>query len=155
MRLLLLIALSILLMPSVNAQKSTAPTKDSVEVKKTVDGFLDAFSNLRWEEFRSYFANDVQMFFPPSAKTRTRANNKMEVERIFKNVFENARKGKTGPPYLTIQPNDLRIQIIEGVAIVTFHLLDPGAFGRRTVVLTRDGTGEWKIVHIHASAITE
>ena len=155
MRLLFVLVLSFVFAHQTRAQKSKTSVRDSVEVMKAVDGFLDAFSNLKWEEFTSYFANDATVFFPPSAKTPARANNKKEVELIFKNVFDNARKGKTTPPFITIQPKDTRVQVYGTVALVTFHLLDPGWFGRRTVVLRKENSGEWKIVHIHASAIAE
>ena len=51
----------------------------------------------------------------------------MEIERIVENVFENARKGRTEPPYLDIRPKDIRVQTIQSVAPVTFHLHDPNS----------------------------
>ena len=156
MRLLFIFWICTLLVLDLNAQQqSKTYERDSAEVTKTLDGFLDAFANLKWEKFTSYLADDARMFFPPSAKTPARANNKMEIERIFKNVFENARKGKTGPPYLIIQPKDMRVQTIGRVAIVTFHLFDPNSFGRRTIVMRKEDSGDWRIIHIHASAIVE
>ena len=70
---------------------------------------------------------------------------------MFKNVFDNARKQRSSPPYLRIDPEDLEIQMLKkDVAIVTFHLDDPGLFGRRTVVFQKR-KGKWLIVHLHAS----
>jgi len=155
MRVLFTLIFSVLFFCATHAQSPKRASRDSVEVMKTLDGFLDAFSNLKWEEFKGYFADDVCMFFPPSAQTPARANNKEEVVKIFKNVFENTRKGKTAPPYLDIQPKDIRIQVYGSIAMVTFHLLDPGSLGRRTILLRKEDSGSWKIVHIHASAIAE
>jgi ketosteroid isomerase-like protein len=58
--------------------------------------------------------------------------------------------GATGPPYLDLRPQDLLIQEMGDIALVSFHLVLPGALRRRTVVL-RKRAGEWKILHPHAS----
>jgi hypothetical protein len=67
-------------------------------------------------------------------------------------VFENARKQKTTPPYIDIQPKDLKIQMLGSVAVVSFLLNDPDLLGRRTIVFKKDNS-KWKIVHLHASGI--
>jgi hypothetical protein len=73
-------------------------------------------------------------------------------EDVFRAVFEGARKQKSSSPYLSIQPKEMKIQMLGEVGIVTFHLEDPGLFGRRTVVFHKRG-GRWLIVHLHASGI--
>ena len=125
---------------------------DSSSVAKTLDKFIKAFTTLNWSDFTECFADDVTAFFPPSAKFPYRANNKAEVNNIFRAVFENARKQKSEPPYLDIQPKDLKIQMLGPVAIVTFLLEDPDLLGRRTIVLKKDKLN-WRIVHLHASGI--
>src|SRR5258708_2679060 len=67
---------------------------DSVAVVQTINEFIDAFTNCNWQKFTECFADDATAFFPPSAKFPYRANNKIEIENIFKGVFENARKQK-------------------------------------------------------------
>ncbi|MGC4023213.1 MAG: nuclear transport factor 2 family protein [Cyclobacteriaceae bacterium] len=126
---------------------------DSVAVMKTINGFVDAFVNLRWDDFSNYFADNATSFFPPSAKTPARANNKVETMTIFRKVFDNARARRTSAPYLDIQPKDVRVQLIGSLAIVTFHLLDPDLFSRRTLVLSKEEQGSWKIVHMHGSGV--
>src|ERR1700755_1307834 len=96
---------------SLSTQAQSKPPADSVEVMKALDYFIDAFTSLKWSEFSSCFADDATAFFPPSAHVPKRASNKKEIEEIFKRVFDNARKGKTGPPYLDIHPEDIRIQM--------------------------------------------
>ena len=125
---------------------------DSSAVAKTVTEFVDAFTNLNWKKFSECFADDATAFFPPSANFPFRANNKKEVEKIFRNVFDNARKQKTIPPYIVIEPKDLKIQMIGKVAIVTFVLNDPDLFGRRTIVFRKENN-KWSIIHLHASGV--
>ena len=128
------------------------PGSDSIAVVQTIHEFVDAFSILNWQKFTEFFSDDATAFFPPSAKSPFRANNKVEIENIFKRVFENARKQKSAPPYIDIQPNDLKIQIVGEVAIVTFVLNDPDLFGRRTIIL-RKINDKWFIIHLHASGV--
>ena len=127
-------------------------TSDSLSLIQSIDGFLTAFRNLDWGRFDDYFADDAIAFFPPSARFNGRANNKKEVEAIFKNVFVNARKLREQPPYLTIEPHDLHIQLQGTIAIISFLLEDPGMLGRRTVVWRKEANS-WKIIHLHASGI--
>jgi ketosteroid isomerase-like protein len=125
-------------------------TSDSLAVVQTLNQFVDAFSNLEWEKFKAFFADSATAFFPPSAQFPYRANNKTEIETIFKNVFANARKQKSSPPYLVIEPKELKIQLMDNVAIASFTLDDPALLGRRTIVLKKINT-KWLIVHLHAS----
>lgn len=135
-----------------SALAQSQPPSDSAEVKETTEQFLKAFINLNWERFSGFFAADATVFFPPSARFPGRANNKRELEAVFRTVFENARKQKSSPPYLDIEPKDLKIQMLGDMAIVTFHLEDPDSTGRRTIVLQKQGE-RWLIVHLHASNI--
>jgi ketosteroid isomerase-like protein len=123
---------------------------DSLSVVQTMNGFLDAFTNLEWQKFSAYFAEEATAFFPPSSRFPFRANTKTEIETIFRKVFDNARKQKANAPYLDIQPKEMKIQLLGAVAIVTFLLDDPEFLGRRTLVLKK-GVNDWKIVHLHAS----
>jgi ketosteroid isomerase-like protein len=81
-----------------------------------------------------------------------RAHGRPQFEANFRQVFEQIRAARTQPPYMRLQPQDLRIQSYGEIAIATFHLDDrPGLLNRRTIVLRRM-KGQWKIVHLHASA---
>jgi len=135
-----------------DAKNKPGLNSDSVAVVQTINEFTDAFTNCNWERFTECFADDATAFFPPSAKFPYRANNKIEIENIFKGVFENARKQKSKPPYIDIHPKDLKIQMSGSAAIVTFLLYDPDLLGRRTIVLKKDND-KWKIIHLHASGI--
>lgn len=125
---------------------------DSSGVMRAANDFLDAFRNLDWERFRTAFDDNATVFFPPSANQPRRATGKAEIESTFTSVFGKARLLKSHPPYLDIRPKNLNIQTFDNVAIVTFHLEDPGWFGRRTIVFNKKA-GKWLIVHLHASAV--
>jgi hypothetical protein len=88
----------------------------------------------------------------PSAKFGERANNKVEIGKLFKKVFDGVRAHAKGPMYLTIEPRELKIQLFDGMAIVTFLLDDPGMLGRRTLVCRKTAT-DWIIIHLHASGM--
>ena len=82
-----------------------------------------------------------------------RANGRAEFERTFKVVFDQIRSGKTGAPYMDIQPRGVKIQLFGNIAIATFHLDDRAGFlNRRTIVLNKT-KARWKIVHLHASEV--
>jgi ketosteroid isomerase-like protein len=121
------------------------------EVRNTLTNFIKAFDELDWENFRSYFAEDATVFYPREFPYR--ADGRQEIEKYFQKVFERIRAGRTGGPYMDIQPKELRLQIAGEIAIATFHLDDrPGFLNRRTIVLRRQESG-WKIIHLHASEV--
>jgi len=145
--------LSILICLSLQSyEQDKADPRDSVAVVETINQFVHAFSNLEWEKFTAFFADDATAFFPPSARFPYRANNKQEIEKIFKNVFEHAKENKTSPPYIIIEPKDVKIQMAGSVAIVSFILNDPGMLGRRTIVWKKENE-RWLIIHLHASGV--
>jgi ketosteroid isomerase-like protein len=122
------------------------------EVRQKLSEFVQAFDNLDWDRFTAFFSNDATMFQP--RRFPRRAENKSEIESQFRQVFETIRGIQSKPPYMDLQPRDLRIQMLgEDVALVTFHLDDrPALLNRRTIVWQHFKAG-WKIVHIHASEV--
>ena len=127
------------------------PTSDT-EVRATLSSFIQAFDNLDWDAFRMAFDDNATVFYPRAFPQR--ANGRAEYEQTFKKVFEQIRGGKAKPPYMDIQPRDLKIQMFGDVAVATFHLDDrPGFLNRRTIVLKKTPAG-WKIVHLHASEVS-
>jgi hypothetical protein len=148
-----LLAVLIVCLPFKNSRAQTiGHDADSILVAYRLSGFVDSFSNLQWDKFTGFFADDATAFFPPSANFPYRANNKIEIEKIFKSFFDVMRARKSSPPYLEIIPKDLRIQTLNTVAVVSFTLEDPGMLGRRTIVLEKRNEN-WFIVHLHASGV--
>ena len=139
-----------LLLPSVFAQSQPEPVES--EVKDALAKFIRAFDDLDWEAFRLAFDDSATVFYPRAVPER--ANGRAEFEKTFKIVFEQIRGGKSGAPYMDIQPKEMRIQFFGNLAIATFHLNDRAGFlNRRTIVLKKTEKG-WKIVHLHASEVS-
>lgn len=137
-----------------SAQTNTSGAdSDSPEVRKAVGAFIEAFNNLDWESFRLGFTDDATVFFPFPQVPR-RATGRAEVEAVFKRFFDAGRKQRPNPPYLNIEPKDVKIQMLRDAAIVTFHLEGDDAVGRRTVVFQKQG-GKWLIAHLSASSIAK
>lgn len=148
-KLCLPLILAVLCLPAPGQTRSSEVNESAV--RKTLAAFIQAFDNLDWNRFRSAFADDATVFYPRSFPSR--ANGRAEFERTFQLVFDQIRAGRKQGPYMDLQPRDLRIQIAEDVAVVTFHLDDkPGFINRRTVVLRKVRT-DWKIIHLHASEV--
>lgn len=133
--------------------KTSGVDSGSPDVQKAVDAFIEAFNNLDWEKFRLGFTDDATVFFPFPQVPR-RANGRAEVEAVFKRFFDEGRKRKSSPPYLNIQPKDVKIQRLKDAAIVTFHLEGDDAIGRRTVVFQKQ-KGKWLIAHLSASSVAK
>jgi ketosteroid isomerase-like protein len=129
-----------------------AEQSPEAEVRQTLDQFVQAFDNLDWNGFTSFFAEDATMFQP--RRFLRRASGKAEIESQFQEIFPEIRGQRTKPPFMDLRPLDLRVQMLGAdAAIVTFHLDDrPGMLNRRTIVFQRLKSG-WKIVHIHASEL--
>jgi ketosteroid isomerase-like protein len=134
------------------APAPAAPADSTAEVRAAVDTFVHAFEALDWPAFRACFAEGATVFHPAPPHV-LRTDSPESFERAWAAVFERIRRnsGRTAPPYFTLSPKDVKVQLLaEKVALVTFHLTDGETLGRRTVVLQKLEAG-WKIVHIHAS----
>jgi ketosteroid isomerase-like protein len=132
-----------------------APADSTAEVRAAVETFLHAFEALDWPAFRACFAEGATVFQPTPPHV-LRTDSPESFERAWAAVFERIRRnsGRTAPPYMTLSPKDLRIQLLsEKSALVTFHLPQGETLGRRTVILERLDAG-WKIVHLHASNLS-
>lgn len=120
------------------------------EVEDALRSFLRAFNDLDWESFRHHFEDGATVFHPlPNAPMRDDGREAFEAS--FGSFFDAVRAAQQGPPYLNIDPHELRIQLLGDVAVATFHLWpEAPTVGRRTVVL-RVRDGRWRIAHLHAS----
>jgi hypothetical protein len=56
-------------------------------------------------------------------------------------LVQSSLKTGSGPPYRKLEPKDLLVQVEGPIAVCTFHLENPGALARRTIVLVRRGRG--------------
>jgi ketosteroid isomerase-like protein len=144
------IVLFVALAAAASAQGSSQGLQDRLTA------FVKAFDDLDWPRFRDCFSSGATVFHPAAPNVR-RTEGEKEFEKAWAGVFDRIRKqsGRSGPPYIDLQPKDLRIdQLSPDVALVTFHLEDGKMLDRRTLVLKRFGD-DWKIVHIHASNLVK
>jgi ketosteroid isomerase-like protein len=120
------------------------------EVEQVIAKFLIPFSSGNVGEFIDYFADEATLFMPPSAARASaiRVQGKAGIRREFEALF--GTDPAAGAQRPVIRPQDLTIQRLNDVAIVTFHLGTEASRGRRTFVLHRTGSG-WRIAHLHAS----
>jgi ketosteroid isomerase-like protein len=141
-----------ILLSACSFAKVSGDAMKEMEVRRTLTTFIHAFNDLDWDTFRSAFADDATVFFPRAYPER--ADGRLEFERNFRKVFEQIRGGRANAPYMNLQPQKLKIQIIGEVAIVTLQLDDrPNFLNRRTVILRKLARG-WKIIHLHASEVS-
>ncbi|MBZ5587230.1 MAG: nuclear transport factor 2 family protein [Acidobacteriia bacterium] len=141
--------------PSVGRAQAAAPggspPPEVVAVQKVVEGFIEALNAADIERFSAFFTPDATVFFP-LAPMFLRLEDKEQVTKVFNVFFDSIRKRNTGPQYMRLVPQDLRVQIYKDTAIATFHFKGPDLISRRTLVLEREG-GKWLVVHMHASGI--
>jgi ketosteroid isomerase-like protein len=137
-------------------QEKTLPNAKPASIEGALAAFVTAFDNLDWQAFRACFGSNATVFHPAAPNIR-RIDSPDQFEKAWLGVFERIKKnsGRESPPYMSIKPLDLRVdKLSEEVALVTFHLVDGNTVSRRTLVFKRSLEG-WKIVHIHASNLTE
>jgi ketosteroid isomerase-like protein len=139
------------------AASPDARIADSAAAHAAAAGFITAFDSLQWERFRSYLAEDMTMFFP-FPQIPGRVDGRDSVEAIFGMFMRGQRESRerAGRPMVQgLTPRDLRVQMAgPHAAVATFHLGPEGGppQARRSVIFARTATGEWKVVHWHASS---
>ena len=139
------------LVNNVGSESDVNSDSDPLDVQEAAETFIEAFNNLDWERFRHSFSAGATVFFPFQGVPR-RVNGKDEIETVFKSFFDDVRKQKSAPPYLNIDPKEMKIQMLRDSAVVTFHLRNNDSLGRRTVIFQKQ-KGIWLIVHLHASNV--
>lgn len=126
---------------------------DSAAAHRAAIRFLAAFDSLQWEPFMSYVADDVTMFFP-FVDSPSRADGRAAFAARFRPFFDDGRAarvraGSPNPPFLHLDPRDLKVQMAGDAAVVTFHLRAQSP-SRRSLIFRHMG-GDWKLIHWHAS----
>ena len=111
--------------------------------------FLRVFDNLEFEPFEAAWSSSRSVFFP-FRDTPERVEGAAVGER-FRSFFAEVRTTRPGPPYLHLQPRELRVEVVGDAGLVTFMLgRAPGDVSRRTLLFVRE-RGAWKLRHMHAS----
>ena len=131
--------------------QSKAQVSDSIAVKLLVERFLQSFNALQWKPFRKSFADDATIFFPEWEQASRRVG-RQEIEKTWLELFPEF-KDSTSTLKLGITPRDIRIQLFDQTAVVTFHLGNGEKYlSRRTLVMVKRKK-EWRIAHLHASTL--
>ena len=111
--------------------------------------FLRVFDNLEFEPFEAAWSSSRSVFFP-FRDTPERVEGAAVGER-FRQFFAEVRSTRPGPPYLHLEPRELRAEVMGDAGLVTFMLgRAPGEVSRRTAFFVRE-RGAWKLRHLHAS----
>lgn len=119
--------------------------RDSLTVISRVNGFLYAFANYKWDEFRGFFLDEATMFHPGQENDK-RLSGKTEIDTAMLPEFTVSPNEKP----LDINPKDIRVQVYKKTAIVSFHLEDKERLSRYSIIWNKRN-GAWKIFHMHAS----
>ena len=150
--LFMVLAVFITIVPVVaNAVPLQGLPADEVAVQKVVDGFIASLNAADVNGFMTFFAPDATLFFPLSSLP-LRLEDRQQIATAFGAFFEAVRRRHPEPPYMNMIPVGTRVQLLGGVAVVTFHLKGEDVVSRRTLVLQKR-SGAWLIVHLHASSL--
>jgi len=133
--------------------------KEKNDVEETLKRFLSAFENCDLARMEQMFDPEC-VSFPQVVAGRPREpdldltgyRRSQGMPRDMRRLAHELPKKVPGPPYLSLVPNDLLIQIFGSTAVATFHFDHEGSLGRRSIVFVNRG-GDWKIVHVHPSGI--
>jgi hypothetical protein len=148
------LTLTILFFVSASAQDHLKFSKtDSVQISQALNGFVHSLENLDADHLQNYFSAKATVFFPPSALVAERVEGRDSIMAVFRRFFDRVKAHKSGPPYIDIVPEKVKIDVVDHVAIVTFELPDKDGLSRRSVVMTNEN-GKWLILHLHASKIS-
>ena len=132
-------------------QPDQSAAADQAALVSAAEHFLRVFDNLEFEPFEAAWSSSRSVFFP-FRDTPERVEGAAVGER-FRQFFAEVRSTRPGPPYLHLEPRELRAEVIGDAGLVTFMLgRAPGEVSRRTAFFLRE-RGEWKLRHLHASNI--
>jgi len=116
------------------------------DIRETVSNFMRTVETFDLARCARFFEEDAQMFSPVGAFPK-RLDGRAAILKQFEAIFSLIRQS---PEPFKIEPYDLDIREFGSMALVTFHLRQPGPVHRRTFVMRETADG-WRIVHIHAS----
>ena len=109
-----LLWLAIFLLPGSSLARESdepAPMRDTVQHALVI--FVRAFDALDWKTFRDCFSDSPNLVHPAGPNVK-RVDSAEGFDEAWHGVFERIRKesGRTSPPYMQLQPSDLRIEAL-------------------------------------------
>lgn len=154
LRIFCVLMASVLLASACAASRGASPDAAQSAGKQAAlvaaaEHFLRVFDNLEFEPFEAAWSSSRSVFFP-FRDTPERVEGAAVGER-FRSFFAEVRSTRPGPPFLHLQPRELRVEVVGDAGLVTFMLgRAPGDVSRRTLLFVRE-RGAWKLRHMHAS----
>ncbi len=115
------------------------------EVVNTLNKFLRAFENGDFETMEALMTNDAYIFpraimsndsLGPIDNVNYRRINGLDPQ--MKQVINSIRESGKQPPFMKLEPKDLKITMLKEAAIATFHLENGKSLSRRTIVLGKN-----------------
>jgi len=151
-----------LLAAALAAAPAAALARDAkADVEAALMAFLHAFENCDLAAMEAAFAADAVSFDRAFMSPKGAPDLKLDDFRRapgmpagMRRIAQELPKAGGKPPYQSLVPKDLLIQAGADMAVCTFHLEGPHSLARRTIALARRD-GAWKIIHIHASNVTD
>lgn len=120
-------------------------------VRAALDSFIVDFNALDSARFESRWAEEASATLP-FPDTPERLDGRDAVLARFRAYFAQVRRERSGPPFLRMVLEDVRIDLLaDDVAVVTYAFPAGGRPQRRTLVMVRVH-GHWRIAHMHGSA---
>ena len=130
-----------------------------LEVETTLREFLRAFENCDLPAMDRLFAPDSVSFDQIVASSAGHAISDVTPYRrctgmppAMRRIALELPTRSPGPPYQSLVPQDLMIQVFGDAAVATFHLQSDAMLRRRTFVFVKREE-RWSIVHLHASSM--
>lgn len=145
------LALWLAVVPPVAGAPPEPPPADTAALQKVLDRFIESLNTTDVKALAALFAPDATVFFPLAAMP-LRLENKEQITAVFAAFFDGVRTREPGPRYMKLAPEHTRVQFLNDVAVVSFHLKGEQMISRRTLVLHKI-SGTWLIVHLHASNV--
>lgn len=143
------------------ATPAAAAAGPEAQVEAALRAFLTAFENCDLPAMAAAFAPEATSFDRTTMSPAGQASIRLDPWRRVAGpppgmwaVAESLKKTGSGPPYQRLDPQDLLIQASADMAVCSFHLTGPHLVGRRTIVMAKR-PGGWKIIHLHASQVTD
>lgn len=134
-------------------------TNQENEVMSALDKFLRAFENGNFVLMEALMTEGAYIFprtIMSNEEKKSIDNSKYKriigLDPQMKQVINGLRESGEKPPYMKLEPKDLKVTMLKEAAIVTFHLENGQSLSRRTIVLSKE-EGRWKIIHIHPSNV--
>lgn len=137
--------------PNGSFERRSPGVSDSATVRATLDRFITDFNNLDSARFSALWAPEASAILP-FPDTPHRLDGRAAVLERFMRYFAQMRAERSGPPFLHMVLRNVRIDLpADGVAVVAYEFDAAGSVRNRALVMTRDATGQWRILQMHGA----